>query len=245
MKSTAGIRPRHSGFTLIELLVVVAIIALLIAILLPSLGRAREKGKLTLCLNNLRQLGLAAFMYQTEYNGFFPSSGSNFQLTQDWIYWNPGEALAPRNPNKGALVPYMGGAFNKKVYLCPGDPRTRSTANAYPYSYTANVNIFVMIGYTGGGGVPSAPVRYSSIRMPTTKIELVEEDATSIDDSSWAPQHYAIDGKNILAVRHDKMTEDKTQPNWGKGTANFVDGHAELIPRADAQSPHFYDPLGP
>jgi len=60
------------GFTLIELLVVVAIIALLISILLPSLARARESARAVMCLSNLKQIGLATVMYTTEYKGQLP-----------------------------------------------------------------------------------------------------------------------------------------------------------------------------
>ncbi|MBI1367055.1 MAG: prepilin-type N-terminal cleavage/methylation domain-containing protein [Planctomycetes bacterium] len=66
------------GFTLIELLVVVAIIALLISILLPSMSRAREVARITRCASNLRQQGLAANMYAQTYKGWLPpySSGA-------------------------------------------------------------------------------------------------------------------------------------------------------------------------
>ncbi len=63
---------REAGFTLIELLVVVAIIALLISILLPSLGRAREQGKATVCSSNLHQLGLATTYYVDENRSRIP-----------------------------------------------------------------------------------------------------------------------------------------------------------------------------
>lgn len=62
---------RQSGFTLIELLVVVAIIALLIAILLPSLRGAREQGRVAVCLSNLHNIGIAAYSYVTENNSIF------------------------------------------------------------------------------------------------------------------------------------------------------------------------------
>lgn len=62
-------RNRRFAFTLIELLVVVAIIAVLMAIMLPSLSRAREQAKTAACLSNQRQIGLAITMYATEYNG--------------------------------------------------------------------------------------------------------------------------------------------------------------------------------
>ncbi len=67
-----SIHRRRSGFTLIELLVVVAIIALLISILLPSLSRAREKAKLTVCQANIKEVGTLIGLYRADYQGFVP-----------------------------------------------------------------------------------------------------------------------------------------------------------------------------
>ena len=66
---------RSSGFTLIELLVVVAIIAVLVGILLPALGRARESGRATACQSQLHQLGIAVYLYAEGNCGWYPQWG--------------------------------------------------------------------------------------------------------------------------------------------------------------------------
>src|SRR5580658_7205894 len=118
-------RQETKAFTLIELLVVIAIIAILAALLLPSLGRSKENAQGIQCMNNLRQLGLAWVMYSHDNLGWLvPNNGDDTDQYHSWVLgMEDAVQSTPDNTNITDLKESMLWPFGLSlgVWHCPGD----------------------------------------------------------------------------------------------------------------------------
>jgi prepilin-type N-terminal cleavage/methylation domain-containing protein/prepilin-type processing-associated H-X9-DG protein len=227
------------AFTLIELLVVIAIIAILAAMLLPALAKAKTKAKGVMCMNNTKQLMIAWHMYADEFKDHLPASfayptgqppewdGGGFM---DFANGNPVNYDITANLTKGPLWPYCG--KNAGIFKCPADNSTvlDNLNRRVPRVRSISMNPFM--GGPNGAGFSSTlnanqPYKtfttLATMSQPSQEFVFLDENEDSINDGWFAlsMQGYNTTGPNFM------VNWPAYYHNRAAGFA-FADGHSEI-----------------
>jgi len=230
-------RNRTDAFTLVELLVVIAIIAILAALLLPVLSRAKVAAKNVACLNNLKQLQLCFQLYVTDNDDYFVPNNSIAvigapSLNVKGLSWLPDVSAAteidPSNIVSGLLFRY-----NKSlpIYHCPADQSTLETPDGKPlpqlrwrsYNMSQSVNGFPQ-GDPDYYGIIPAWTKFTEVRHPTPSdlFVLIDENSDTQQDAEFgnppvgSPYFWPNVWWDMPSDRH----------NLG-ANLSFADGHVE------------------